>query len=173
MKVKQNVIRYKCTSLDFIHNSQFGFASFYSYLGSARSLFNKMFAFVCKIRVRKGGSKHFQTISHTHKQTHNKQAINYISRQVDIEMQTAPANMRNKLKCWFVLPDIFAIQIKCINSHKLNSQNSTHSLSLALTSLFSLFRLLFFFICDAMLMKMLKYLACRLLHSWSRVHNEQ
>lgn len=34
----------------------------------------------------------------------------------------APANMRNKLKCWFVLPDIFAIQIECINSHKLNSQ---------------------------------------------------
>lgn len=70
-------------------------------------------------------------------------------------MQAAPANMRNKLKMLFVLPDIFAIQIRCINSHKLNSQNS------CLTLILDEF---FFVMCDAMLMKMLKYLACRLLH---------
>lgn len=82
--------------------------------------------------------------------------------------EAAPANMRNKLKCWFVLPDIFAIQIECINSHKLNSQNSTLSLFLDCAILF---------MCDAMLMKMLKYLACRLLHSTHygthSLHNEQ
>lgn len=125
-------------SLDFTHNSQFGLASFYSYFGLTRSKMTiKRLLLYAKYMSDKGGAVNI--FKYTNKHTINKQLI--ISQdKLNIEMQAAPANMRNKLKClFFVLPDIFAIQIKRINSHKLNSQNFCRSLSL-----FRLFLRVFF-----------------------------